>query len=59
MNEADDTKRLCPFVKENRDECYFTKMNSLNIWAVVNFCSGNFEKCRIYKKLSGVVVNNS
>jgi hypothetical protein len=39
-------------MKENNEDCYFAKMNSLNAWATINLCGGNFEDCKIYQKWS-------
>ena len=52
MRNANYTKKLCPVMKENNEDCYFTKINSLNAWATINFCGGNYERCEIYKKWS-------
>ena len=52
MQNANYTKKQCPVMKENNEDCYFTKINSLNAWATVNFCGGNYERCEIYKKWS-------
>jgi hypothetical protein len=48
MNTAN---RLCPLVKEEREECYFMKMTSTDIQKTVLYCVGTFEKCEIFRRL--------
>lgn len=50
MQDMKNRKRRCPVMKENNKDCHFTKIDSLNSWAAVNLCAGDFEKCEIYKK---------
>ncbi len=52
MQNANYTTRQCPVMKENNEDCYFVKTNSLNAWATINLCGGNFEDCEIYQKWS-------
>ncbi|MDL1978693.1 MAG: hypothetical protein LWX52_11460 [Deltaproteobacteria bacterium] len=52
MQNANYRTRQCPVMKENNEDCYFAKMNSLNAWATINLCGGNFEDCKIYQKWS-------
>jgi len=43
-------KRLCPFIDEPFDDCYIKNMISLNTESVINYCGGNYEECKIYKR---------
>jgi len=43
-------QRLCPFLQKPHDDCYIVNMGSLQVEAVIYYCSRNFEKCEIYKK---------
>jgi len=43
-------KRVCPFVHAPLEDCLLTNMDSQNIEEIINYCSGDFEQCEIYKK---------
>ena len=43
--------RLCPRVAAPRNDCYCLDMNSGKIQFALQYCMGEFEKCRIYQSL--------
>jgi len=50
-------KRLCPFIKDHYDVCYFTKFSSNDIEKAVYYCTKYFETCDIYKEKNGPTHN--
>ena len=40
--------KVCPLVSNPLQDCYCLDMNSRNIEKVVQFCSGDYERCAIY-----------
>jgi len=50
-------KRLCPFIKNHYDICYFTKLSSNDMEKAVYYCTKYFETCDIYKGKNGLTHN--
>jgi len=49
-DDSRSMKRVCPFVHAPLEDCLLTNMDSQNIEEIINYCSGDFEQCEIYKK---------
>jgi len=43
---------ICPFVGKKYEECYITQMSSQAIPKVLKYCSGVYEECEIYGRLT-------
>ncbi len=39
----------CPLLSAPQAECYCVNLGSLTTEAVVYYCGGNYDKCRIYQ----------
>jgi|GEM_PF-3080884 len=50
-------KRLCPFIKNHYDVCYFTKLSSNDMEKAVYYCTKYFETCDIYREKKEISLN--
>lgn len=41
--------KVCPMVGRPSGECYFLQMNEGNIQKVIDYCTGTFVDCEIFR----------
>ena len=41
--------KVCPMVEKPSRECYFMQMDEKNIQKVIDYCTGMFAECEIFR----------
>ncbi len=49
MAEGLSNSKFCPLIQDDRDGCYFCKMDSLATEDAIYFCASHYEQCEIYR----------
>lgn len=47
-----EEKKMCPYLEDPYDDCFIENLHSLTVACCLNYCSRNFEDCKIYRNHS-------
>jgi len=50
--ESKGGRRICPYVKSPREDCYCFTMSSLKTQAAVYYCGGNYRACEMFRQFT-------
>jgi hypothetical protein len=51
MKEQDQESKGCPYINDDIDECYVSKLTSANMEKALHYCLDNHKACETYIRL--------